>query len=150
MSKDLMIFNICDHNIDNVQYEENDCPLCHGTGVYYDFALDEKGKMVTCNNEIKLQQEIVRILSTKKKSNKFDLDYISNEELYFGFKTANRFFIGLNTNNSSATSTNQQFNRYFSKVNSSYIPSVGVEITNMNNNTNPGMAFDCLLTVIPS
>ena len=75
MSKDLMIFNICDHNVDNVQYEENDCPLCHGTGVYYDFALDEKGKMVTCNNEIKLQQEIVRILSTKKKSNKFDLDY---------------------------------------------------------------------------
>ena len=43
MSKDLMIFNICDHNVDNVQYEENDCPLCHGTGVYYDFALDEKG-----------------------------------------------------------------------------------------------------------
>ena len=92
----------------------------------------------------------VKQVTFKNGYNKFDLDYISNEELYFGFKTANRFFIGLNTNNSSATSTNQQFNRYFSKINSSYIPSVGVEITNLNNNTNPGMAFDCLLTVIPS
>lgn len=82
--------------------------------------------------------------------NKFDLDYISNEELYFGFKTANRFFIGLNVNTSSATSTNQQFDRYFSMINSSYIPSVGVEITNMKNTVNAGMAFDCLLTVIPS
>lgn len=75
MSKDMMIFNICDHNIDNIQYEDDSCPLCHGTGIYYDFALDEKGKIVTCENEIKLQQEIMRILNDKKGGNKFDSNY---------------------------------------------------------------------------
>ena len=88
----------------------------------------------------------------KEKFLSFDLDYISNEELYFVFKTVNRYFIGLNTDRTSAASTNQQFDHYFSFsiVNPSYIPSVGVEITNLTNNENAGMGFDCLLTVIPS
>ena len=136
-----------------VSFECNVVGFNGGSGTAY-LAAYKLTKTGTVNGDVKTDfgftPVYVKQVTFKKGYNKFDLDYISNEELYFGFKTANRFFIGLNTNNSSATSTNQQFNRYFSKINSSYIPSVGVEITNMNNNTNPGMAFDCLLTVIPS
>ena len=136
-----------------VSFECNVVGFNGGSGTAY-LAAYKLTKTGTVSGDVKTDfgftPVYVKQVTFKKGYNKFDLDYISNEELYFGFKTANRFFIGLNTNNSSATSTNQQFNRYFSKVNSSYIPSVGVEITNMNNNTNPGMAFDCLLTVIPS
>ena len=136
-----------------VSFECNVVGFNGGSGTAY-LAAYKLTKTGTVSGDVKTDfgftPVYVKQVTFKKGYNKFDLDYISNEELYFGFKTANRFFIGLNTNNSSATSTNQQFNRYFSKINSSYIPSVGVEITNMNNNTNPGMAFDCLLTVIPS
>ena len=136
-----------------VSFECNVVGFNGGSGTAY-LAAYKLTKTGTVNGDVKTDfgftPVYVKQVTFKKGYNKFDLDYISNEELYFGFKTANRFFIGLNTDKSSATSTNQQFNRYFSKVNSSYIPSVGVEITNMNNNTNPGMAFDCLLTVIPS
>ena len=136
-----------------VSFECNVVGFNGGSGTAY-LAAYKLTKTGTVNGDVKTDfgftPVYVKQVTFKKGYNKFDLDYVSNEELYFGFKTANRFFIGLNTNNSSATSTNQQFNRYFSMINSSYIPSVGVEITNMNNNTNPGMAFDCLLTVIPS
>ena len=136
-----------------VSFECNVVGFNGGSGTAY-LAAYKLTKTGTVNGDVKTNfgftPVYVKQVTFKKGYNKFDLDYISNEELYFGFKTANRFFIGLNTNNSSATSTNQQFNRYFSMINSSYIPSVGVEITNMNNTTNPGMAFDCLLTVIPS
>ena len=136
-----------------VSFECNVVGFNGGSGTAY-LAAYKLTKTGTVNGDVKTDfgftPVYVKQVTFKKGYNKFDLDYVSNEELYFGFKTANRFFIGLNTNNSSATSTNQQFNRYFSMTNSSYIPSVGVEITNMNNNTNPGMAFDCLLTVIPS
>ena len=136
-----------------VSFECNVVGFNGGSGTAY-LAAYKLTKTGTVNGDVKTDfgftPVYVKQVTFKKGYNKFDLDYISNEELYFGFKTANRFFIGLNTNNSSATSTNQQFNRYFSQVNQSYIPSVGVEITKMNNTTNPGMAFDCLLTVIPS
>ena len=136
-----------------VSFECNVVGFNGGSGTAY-LAAYKLTKTGTVSGDVKTDfgftPVYVKQVTFKKGYNKFDLDYISNEELYFGFKTANRFFIGLNTSNSSATSTNQQFNRYFSKIGSSYIPSVGVEITNMNNNTNPGMAFDCLLTVIPS
>ena len=136
-----------------VSFECNVVGFNGGSGTAY-LAAYKLTKTGTVNGDVKTDfgftPVYVKQVTFKKGYNKFDLDYISNEELYFGFKTANRFFIGLNTNNSSATSTNQQFNRYFSQINQSYVPSVGVEITNMNNTTNPGMAFDCLLTVIPS
>ena len=136
-----------------VSFECNVVGFNGGSGTAY-LAAYKLTKTGTVNGDVKTDfgftPVYVKQVTFKKGYNKFDLDYVSNEELYFGFKTANRFFIGLNTNNSSATSTNQQFNRYFSMLNSSYIPSVGVEITNIKNTTNPGMAFDCLLTVIPS
>ena len=136
-----------------VSFECNVVGFNGGSGTAY-LAAYKLTKTGTVNGDVKTDfgftPVYVKQVTFKKGYNKFDLDYISNEELYFGFKTANRFFIGLNTNQSSATSTNQQFNRYFCMKNSSYIPSVGVEITNISNTTNPGMAFDCLLTVIPS
>ena len=136
-----------------VSFECNVVGFNGGSGTAY-LAAYKLTKTGTVNGDVKtgfgFTPVYVKQVTFKKGYNKFDLDYVSNEELYFGFKTANRFFIGLNTNQSSATSTNQQFTRYFNGCNSSYIPSVGAEITNLNNNENVGMAFDCLLTVIPS
>ena len=90
----------------------------------------------------------VKQVTFKNGYNKFDLDYTSDEELYFGFKTATRGFVAINGN--SAEPTKQQFTRYFSGSSSSYVPSVGVELTNLSNSQNAGFGFDCLLTVIPS
>ena len=136
-----------------VSFECNVVGFNGGSGTAY-LAAYKLTKTGTVNGDVKtgfgFTPVYVKQVTFKKGYNKFDLDYVSNEELYFGFKTANRFFIGLNTNQSSATSTNQQFTRYFNGCDSSYIPSVGAEITNLNNNENVGMAFDCLLTVIPS
>ena len=136
-----------------VSFECNVVGFNGGSGTAY-LAAYKLTKTGTVNGDVKtgfgFTPVYVKQVTFKNGYNKFDLDYVSNEELYFGFKTANRFFIGLNTNQSSATSTNQQFTRYFNGCNSSYIPSVGAEITNLNNNENVGMAFDCLLTVIPS
>lgn len=122
-----------------------------GTAYLVAYKLTKTG---TVNGEIKngfgFTPVYVKQVTFKNGYNKFDLDYISNEELYFGFKTVDKYFVAINTNSSSATSTNQQFVRYFNGCDSSYIPSVGVEITNLNNNENVGLGFDCLLTVIPS
>ena len=82
--------------------------------------------------------------------NKFDLDYTSDKELYFGFKTVQKNFIAMNTNSSSAASSNQQFDHYFSGSSGSYVPRVGEELTGLKNNENVGLGLDCLVTVIPS
>ena len=112
-------------------------------------------KTGTVNGEIKdgfgFTPVYVKQVSFVNGYNKFDLDYTSDEELYFGFKTTIRNFIGFNKN--SAGSTNQQFTRFFSGSGpsySSYVPSVGVELTGLSNSKDADFAFDCLLTVIPS
>lgn len=75
MSKDMMIFNACSHNIDRVQYNAVECPLCGGKGYYYDIAYDQRGDIITCENEIKLQQEVLKILCDIKGGNKFHPNY---------------------------------------------------------------------------
>ena len=78
MSKDMMIFNACNHKIDRVEYPALECPLCKGKGFYYDIAYDQRGRIVTCDNEIKLQQEILKILNDIKGGNLFHPNYGNN------------------------------------------------------------------------
>ena len=78
MSKDMMIFNACNHKIDRVEYPALECPLCKGKGFYYDIAYEQRGRIVTCDNEIKLQQEILKILNDIKGGNPFHPNYGNN------------------------------------------------------------------------
>lgn len=75
MSKDIKIFNGCDHIVNKEQYLPETCPRCFGYNYYYDIALDSKGHAITCNNEIKLQQEVLKIMNDRKFGNKFHLDW---------------------------------------------------------------------------
>lgn len=84
MSKDMMIFNACSHSVDRIQYKSEECPLCGGKGYYYDIAYDQQGDIITCNNEIKLQQEVLKILCDIRGGNKFHPNY-GNEIHNSGF-----------------------------------------------------------------
>lgn len=75
MSKDMMIFNLCDHIIDGEKYAKEDCPLCLGKDYYYDIAFNEKGLVEMCGDEIKLQQEVLKILTDIKGGNRFFVNY---------------------------------------------------------------------------
>lgn len=75
MSKDMMIFNLCDHIIDGEKYTKEDCPLCLGKDYYYDIAFNEKGLVEMCEDEIKLQQEVLKILTDIKGGNRFFVNY---------------------------------------------------------------------------
>lgn len=75
MSKDIKIFNGCDHVIDNVMYEYNTCPRCYGYDFYYDIALDLNGRVITCEKDTKLQQEVLKIMNDEKRGNLFHLDW---------------------------------------------------------------------------
>ena len=48
MSKDMMIFNLCDHMINGEKYNIEDCPLCKGKSYYYDISFNQKRKIETC------------------------------------------------------------------------------------------------------
>lgn len=83
--------------------------------------------------------------------NSIDINYTPNNsitEYYVGFKTVVRNTLGLNMDRTSATSTNQQFNEYYYKEDSSYVPEVNKVIDTQGiHNRNIGIAFDCLLKV---
>ena len=83
--------------------------------------------------------------------NYIDINYTpesSINEYYVGVKGAVNQTIGLNTNASSATSTNQQFNECYYLNQSNYVPEVNkvIKTAGINNNTK-GMAFNCYLVV---
>ena len=75
MSKDMMIFNLCDHMINGEKYNIEDCPLCKGKSYYYDIAFNQKGEIETCEDSIKLQQEVLKILTDIKGGNRFFPNY---------------------------------------------------------------------------
>ena len=75
MSKDMMIFNLCDHVVNGEEYDVQDCPLCKGHGYYYDIAFNQKGEIELCENSIKLQQEVLKILTDIKGGNRFFPNY---------------------------------------------------------------------------
>ena len=74
MSKDVMLFTACNHIINNVHYEANLCPRCRGYSYYYDISFND-GQVVTCEGDIKLQQEVLKIMNDMKNGNKFHTDW---------------------------------------------------------------------------
>lgn len=71
MSKDVKMFNICDHIINGEYYGNTCCPRCYGKNYYYDMCFDNEGKIVTASGSIKLQQEVLKIMNDKKEGNIF-------------------------------------------------------------------------------
>lgn len=71
MSKDIKLFTACNHVINGETYSPGECPRCYGVNYYYDLTFDNEGKIITTNGEIKLQQEVLKIMNDKKGGNKF-------------------------------------------------------------------------------
>jgi len=71
MSEDVKIFNACNHIVNNKKYDIANCPRCWGKGYYYDISFDEQGETIVCNSEIKLQQEVLKIMNDAQFSNIF-------------------------------------------------------------------------------
>lgn len=71
MSKDIKMFNICDHVIKGEYYGNTHCPRCYGKNYYYDICFDKEGKAITASGGIKLQQEVLKIMNDKKGGNIF-------------------------------------------------------------------------------
>lgn len=71
MSIDVKLFNGCNHIIDGIKYQPDQCPKCNGKNFYYDMHFDISGKVVTCSSSVKLQQEVLKIMNDKKFGNKF-------------------------------------------------------------------------------
>lgn len=71
MSKDIKMFNLCDHMVEGEYYGNTYCPKCYGKNYYYDMCFDRDGKIITATGEIKLQQEVLKIINDKKGGNKF-------------------------------------------------------------------------------
>ena len=75
MSKDVLVFNGCDHMINGTLYNSNLCPKCRGKNYYKDIAFDTNGHAILCEKEIKLQQEVLKILDDPKYGNKFHQEW---------------------------------------------------------------------------
>lgn len=71
MSKDIKIFNGCNHVVNEIKYEAGHCPRCFGYNYYYDISFDNCGNVITCNKDIKLQQEVLKIMNDEKRGNLF-------------------------------------------------------------------------------
>jgi hypothetical protein len=89
MSKDVKIFNACNHIIDKKIYESETCPRCYGKGYYYDIHFNRLGDAVLINGPLKLQQEMVKILLDKKNGNEFHKNWGSQVDQMIGSKNIN-------------------------------------------------------------
>ena len=92
----------------------------------------------------------VKQVTFNKGENTFDLDYTCEQDIYFGWKTAIRGFVGMDLTTINGTPAgNQQYNKYWSlsPSNVNYIPEIGVPANNLINTNNKGITFDCLLVV---
>ena len=68
MSKDVQFFNMCNHIIDNKYYDLYACPRCYGKSYYIDICFDNAGEAVLAQGDIKLQQEILKIIRIGEKA----------------------------------------------------------------------------------
>lgn len=86
MSQDVQYFTACDHYVSGKQYREDMCPRCYGKGYYIDIMFDGSGKAITTNNEIKLQQELLKVLLDDKTSDLFFPHWGSEISAFIGKK----------------------------------------------------------------
>ena len=92
----------------------------------------------------------VKQVTFNKGENTFDLDYTCEQDIYFGWKTAIRGFVGMDLSTLNGTPVgSQQYRQYWSlsPSNVNYIPEIGVPANNLINTNNKGITFDCLLVV---
>lgn len=71
MSLDVQYFTACNHYVNGKQYREDMCPRCYSSGYYLDIQFDAAGKAITTGKEIKLQQELLKVLLDDKTSDIF-------------------------------------------------------------------------------
>lgn len=75
MSRDIKMFTACNHIVNNEKYESSECPRCWGVNYYYDLTFNNEGEIITTEGEIKLQQEVLKIMNDKKGGNMFFLEW---------------------------------------------------------------------------
>lgn len=86
MSKDVKLFNGCNHIVNNTQYEAQLCPKCYGKGYYFDIYFDLNGQTVTTTKSIKLQQEMLKVIIDQKYTNDFHVNWGSELQGLIGKK----------------------------------------------------------------
>lgn len=86
MSKDIKLFTACNHLVDGTTYNLQLCPKCYGKGYYFDVSFDNNGEMITASDDIKLQQEMLKVLIDNKFSNPFHADWGSQITTMVGSK----------------------------------------------------------------
>lgn len=89
MSKDIKMFNACDHIVKNKQYDPQLCPKCYGKNYYLDIHFDINGETVLTEGSIKLQQEMLKIILDKKYMNAFHPRWGSEIDSIIGTKNIN-------------------------------------------------------------
>ena len=86
MSLDVKLFNGCDHLVDGVTYDLQKCPKCYGKGYYFDLWFDKDGQVITASDDIKLQQEMLKVLIDTKFKNLFHTNWGSQLNSMIGSK----------------------------------------------------------------
>ena len=89
MGQDIKFFCACDHVVDNVVYRSDSCPRCYGNGYYLDVHIDNVGNAVLTTGEIKLQQEMLKIILDEKYKNLFHPQWGSELSGRVGTKNVN-------------------------------------------------------------
>lgn len=86
MGRDVKFLNACNHIVNDVTYDIQLCPKCYGKGYYFDIYFDEKGEAVLSEDEIKLQQEMLKIIIDHKYDNLFHEEWGSQLHSLIGSK----------------------------------------------------------------
>lgn len=89
MSSDVKIFNVCNHLVNDVKYDISSCPRCYGKGYYFDIHFDVAGEAVLASGNVKLQQEVLKILIDEKYDNVFHQEWGSKIKTFVGSKNLN-------------------------------------------------------------
>lgn len=71
MSYDVKLLNACNHVVNNISYDIQQCPKCYGKGYYMDCYFDKQNNIITAEDDIKLQQEILKVIIDNKLGNPF-------------------------------------------------------------------------------
>jgi hypothetical protein len=89
MSKDVKLIVACNHIVNGKTYESDRCPKCYGKGYYYDIYFDGFGQPSIAEGNIKLQQEMLKIIIDHKYHNQFHKLWGSDVNSMIGSKNIN-------------------------------------------------------------
>ncbi|MFW6014942.1 MAG: hypothetical protein ACOCRK_00730 [bacterium] len=89
MSRDVKIFNSCNHLVNDIVYEPARCPRCYGKGYFFDIYFNSHGKAVMSSGNIKLQQEMLKVILDHKFESPFHPFWGSRAHNLIGSKNLN-------------------------------------------------------------